>query len=85
MVERYRVALRYFSATYAFPEEAQARLARALARSSTTLGVELLKQRRFREALPELRRSSVRDFARKGRLFVRRRTGGLKPAGAVRD
>jgi len=80
MVERYQVALQYFSTTYDFPEEAQGRIARALARSNTTLAVELLKQRRFREAVPHLRRSSVRDFARKGRLFVSRRTGRLRPA-----
>jgi teichuronic acid biosynthesis glycosyltransferase TuaG len=79
-VERYRLALPYFSSTYDFPAEAQRRLARALARSSTTLAVELLKQHRFREAVPHLRRSSVRDFARKGRLFVSRRTGRLRPA-----
>jgi teichuronic acid biosynthesis glycosyltransferase TuaG len=80
MVERYRVALQYFSTTYDFPGEAQGRIARALARSNTTLAMELLKQRRFREAVPHLRRSSVRDFARKGRLFVSRRTGRLRPA-----
>ena len=84
MVERFRVAMRYFSSTYAFPEEAQARIGRALARSSTTLAVELLKRRRFREAVPHLRRSSVRDLVRKGRLFVRRRVGGLQPADASR-
>lgn len=78
MVERYQVALQFFSTTYDFPEEAQARIARALARSTTTLAVELLKERRFREAVPHLRRSSVRDFARKGRLFVSRR---LMPMG----
>jgi len=78
MVERYRLALPYFSSTYAFPEEAQARIARVLGRSTTTLAVELLKQHRFREAVPHLRRSSVRDFARKGRLFVSRR---LMPMG----
>ena len=80
MVERYRVALQYFSTTYDFPEEAQGHIARALARSNTTLAVELLKERRFREAVPHLRRSSVRDFARKGRLFVSRRSGRLRPA-----
>ena len=80
MVERFQVALQYFSTTYDFPEEAQGRIARALARSNTTLAVELLKQRRFREAMPHLRRSSVRDFARKGRLFVSRRTGRLRAA-----
>jgi teichuronic acid biosynthesis glycosyltransferase TuaG len=85
MVERYRVALRYFSSTYAFPEEAQARIGRALARSSTTLAVELLKRRRFREAVPHLRRSSVRDLVRKSRLFLRRRFGGLQPADAPRQ
>jgi teichuronic acid biosynthesis glycosyltransferase TuaG len=85
MVERYRVALRYFSSTYAFPEEAQARIERALARSSTTLTVELLKRRRFGDAISELRRSSVRDFVRKGRLFVRRRAARLRPADPVRD
>jgi teichuronic acid biosynthesis glycosyltransferase TuaG len=79
MVERYRAALRYFSSTYEFPAEARERIARALARSNATLAVELLKQRRFREALPYLRQSSVRDFARKGRLFVSRRTGRLRP------
>ena len=84
MVERFRVAMRYFSSTYAFPEEAQARIGRALARSSTTLAVELLKRRRFREAVPHLRRSSLRDLVRKGRLFVRRRVGGLQPADASR-
>jgi teichuronic acid biosynthesis glycosyltransferase TuaG len=80
MVERYQVALQYFSTTYDFPAEAQGRIARALARSNTTLAVELLKQRRFRQAVPHLRRSSVRDFARKGRLFVSRRTGRLRAA-----
>jgi teichuronic acid biosynthesis glycosyltransferase TuaG len=80
MVKRYRVALQYFSTTYDFPEEAQGQIARALARSNTTLAVELLKERRFREAVPHLRRSRVRDFARKGRLFVSRRTGRLRPA-----
>lgn len=79
MVERYRLALRYFSTTYDFPAEEHARIERALARSNATLAVELLKQRRFREAMPSLRRSSVRDFARKGRLFVSRRTGRLGP------
>ncbi len=83
MVERYRVALRYFSSTYDFPEEAQARIARALARSNATLAVELLKEHRFREAVPHLRRSSVRDFARKGRLFASRRTGRMRPSDAV--
>jgi teichuronic acid biosynthesis glycosyltransferase TuaG len=73
MVERYRVALQYFSATYDLPADARARIERALARSNATLAVELLKQHRLREAMPHLRRSRVRDFARKGRLFVRRR------------
>jgi teichuronic acid biosynthesis glycosyltransferase TuaG len=85
MVERHRLALQYFASEYDFPEEAQARLARALARSHTTLAVELLKQRRFREAAPYLRRSNVRDFARKCRLFASRRTGRLRPADAVGD
>jgi teichuronic acid biosynthesis glycosyltransferase TuaG len=85
MVERHRLALQYFASEYDFPEEAQARLARALARSHTTLAVELLKQRRFREAAPHLRQSSVRDFARKCRLFASRRTGRLRPADAVGD
>lgn len=80
MVERHRLALQYFSAKYDFPEEAQGRIARALMRSHATLAVELLKEHRFREAVPHLRRSSVRDFARKGRLFVSRRTGRLRPA-----
>lgn len=80
MVERHRVALEYFASTYDLPEEAQARIVRALARSHTTLAVELLKQRRFRDAAPHLRRSSIRDFARKGRLFASRRTGRLRPA-----
>jgi teichuronic acid biosynthesis glycosyltransferase TuaG len=80
MVERHRLALQYFSTKYDFPEEARGRIARALARSHATLAVELLKEHRFREALPHLRRSSVSDFARKGRLFVSRRTGRLRPA-----
>jgi teichuronic acid biosynthesis glycosyltransferase TuaG len=80
MVERYRVALQHFSTTYDFPEKAQERITRAIARSNATLAVELLKRHRFREAVPHLRRSSVRDFARKGRLFVSRRTGRLRPA-----
>jgi hypothetical protein len=84
MVERYREALGYFAATYDFPPEAQARIARAVARSHTTLAVELVKQGRFRRALSELRWSSVPDLARKGRLFVRRRTGRLRAA-AARD
>jgi glycosyltransferase involved in cell wall biosynthesis len=74
MVERYQVALRYFAETYAFPAEAQERIERAVAKSNATLVVELVKQHRFREAVPHLRRSSARDFARKGRLFVSRRT-----------
>ncbi len=80
MVERYRVALQHFSTTYDFPAEAQERITRAIARSNATLAVELLKRHRFREAVPHLRRSRVRDFARKGRLFVSRRTGRLRPA-----
>jgi teichuronic acid biosynthesis glycosyltransferase TuaG len=80
MVERYRVAMQYFSATYDFPAEARERIAAALDRSNVTLAVELLKQRRFREAVPHLRHSSVRDLARKGRLFLSRRTGRLRPA-----
>jgi teichuronic acid biosynthesis glycosyltransferase TuaG len=78
MVERYRLALRHFSSTYGFPTEAQGRIVRALDRSNATLAVELLKRRRFREAMPHLRRSSVRDLVRKGRLFVGRRTGRLR-------
>jgi glycosyltransferase involved in cell wall biosynthesis len=85
MVERYRVALEYFSTTYDFPPEAQTRVAEALARSHATQAVELLKQRRFREAAPHLRRSSVRDFARKGRLFASRRTGRLRRRAAVEE
>jgi teichuronic acid biosynthesis glycosyltransferase TuaG len=85
MVERYQVALRYFSSTYEFPKDAQGRIARALARSNATLAVELLKQRRFREAVPHLCASSARDFARKGRLFASRRTGRLRPADAGGD
>jgi teichuronic acid biosynthesis glycosyltransferase TuaG len=85
MVERHRIALQYFSSAYDFPTEARGRIARALARSSATLAVELLKERRFREAMPHLRRSSVRDFARKSRLFMSRRTGRVRPAGATRD
>lgn len=84
MVERYRVAIRYFSSAYDFPREARDRIAAALERSNATLAVELLKERRFREALPLLRRSSVRDFARKGRLFASRRTGRMRSAAAVR-
>ncbi|HEY3577167.1 MAG TPA: glycosyltransferase family 2 protein [Gaiellaceae bacterium] len=85
MVERYRVALRYFASTYEFPPDARERISRALARSDATLAVELLKKRRFREAVPHLRRSSVGDFARKGRLFARRRAGLLRPPRAERD
>jgi glycosyltransferase involved in cell wall biosynthesis len=85
MVERYRTALRYFSSKYEFPTEARERIERTLARSNTTLAVELLKDRRLREALPYLRQSSFRDFARKGRLFVNRRTGRLRPADAGSD
>jgi len=85
MVERYRVALRYFSSTYDFPPEARQRIARSLARSDTTLAVELLKAHRFREALAPLRRSSIRDFVRKGHLFLSRRTGGLSPVDAADD
>ena len=85
MVERYRVALQYFSTTYDFPVDAQTRIARALARSHATLAVELLKQHRFREAVPHLRASSVRDFARKGRVFASRRTGRLRTADTVGD
>jgi glycosyltransferase involved in cell wall biosynthesis len=77
VVERYQLALRYFSSTYPFTAEAQGRVARALALSNATLAVELLKQRRFREAVPHLRRSSIADFARKGRLFASRRLGRL--------
>jgi glycosyltransferase involved in cell wall biosynthesis len=85
MVERYRVAMQYFSATYDFPSEAQTRITRALARSHATQAVELLKQRRFREAVPHFRRSSARDFARKGRLFVGRRIRRLRTAAAGQD
>jgi glycosyltransferase involved in cell wall biosynthesis len=85
MTERYRSALRYFSSTYDFPAEARERIAMALERSNTTLAVELLKEHRFREALPYLRRSSLRDFARKGRLFLSRRAGRLRPAEAGQD
>ena len=84
MVERYRHALRYFASSYEFPDEAQKRVAQAIARCRTTLAVELLKQRRFREAVPHLRRSRARDLARKGRLFLRRRFDGLNPAGPPR-
>jgi teichuronic acid biosynthesis glycosyltransferase TuaG len=79
MVERYRVALRYFSTAYDFSAEARERIAKALERSNATLAVELLKEHRFRDAVPYLRRSSLRHFARKGRLFVSRRTGRLRP------
>lgn len=85
MVERYRLALQHFSSAYDLPAGAQDRVVRALARSNATLAVELLKQRRFREAVPHLRRSSIRDFARKGRLFVTRRTGRLAAAAAARS
>jgi glycosyltransferase involved in cell wall biosynthesis len=85
MVGRYRLAVRHFSAAYDFPPYAQVRINRALARSHATLAIELLKQGRFREAVPHLRRSSVRDFARKGRLFVSRRTGRLASTGATRS
>jgi teichuronic acid biosynthesis glycosyltransferase TuaG len=73
MVERYRTALRYFASAYDFPAEARERIERTLARSNTTLAVELFKEHRFREALPYLRQSSFGDFARKGRLFLDRR------------
>jgi teichuronic acid biosynthesis glycosyltransferase TuaG len=85
MVERHRLALQYFASTYDFPADAKERTARALARTHTTQAVELLKQRRFREAAPHLRRSSVRDLARKGRLFASRRTGRLRPPDSVGD
>jgi teichuronic acid biosynthesis glycosyltransferase TuaG len=85
MVERHQLALEYFSSMYDFSPEAQVAIARALTRSHATLAVELLKQRRFREAAPHLRRSSVHDFVRKGRLFVRRRTGRLAHADAARS
>jgi glycosyltransferase involved in cell wall biosynthesis len=84
MVERYRIALRYFSSTYGFSAEARRRIERALARTDATLAVELLKRRRFREAVPHLRRSSARDLARKGRLFVSRRTGHMRRAATTR-
>lgn len=77
MVERHRLALEYFSSEYDFTADGRERIARALVRSSATLAVELLKQHRFREAVPHLRRSSVGDFARKGRLFMSRRTERL--------
>ena len=85
MVERYRSALRYFSSTYEFSAQARERIERTLACSNATLAVELLKEHRFREALPYLRRSGVRDLARKGRLFMSRRTGRLRPATAAED
>jgi glycosyltransferase involved in cell wall biosynthesis len=85
MVERYRLALAYFSSTYDFPPDARQRIAKSLARSDATLAVELLKAHRFREALPHLRGSSIRDFSRKGRLFVSRRTGRLRSAAAAGD
>ena len=85
MVERHRLALQYFSSCYDFPPVAQTRIARALARSTTTLAVELLKERRFREAAPYLRQSRVRDLARKGRLFLSRRTGRMGVAAVARD
>ena len=85
MVERYQVALRHFASAYDFPPQARDRIASALARSNATLAVELLKEGRLREALPLLRRSSVRDFARKCRLFVSRRTGRMRSAAAARD
>jgi teichuronic acid biosynthesis glycosyltransferase TuaG len=85
MVERHRVALQYFSSTYDFAAEAREQIATALARSNATLAVELLKERRFREAMPYLRRSRVRDFARKGRLFMSRRTPRVRRPDAARD
>jgi teichuronic acid biosynthesis glycosyltransferase TuaG len=85
MVERYRIALEYFSTKYDFPVEARERIVRALARTNTTLAVELLKRRRYREAVSQLRGSSIRDVARKGRLFVRRRTRRMRPSPAARD
>jgi teichuronic acid biosynthesis glycosyltransferase TuaG len=85
MVERYQVALRHFSSTYDFPADAQERIRGALARSDTTLAVELFKAHRFREAASQLRRSRLRDFARKGRLFVTRRTGRVRPADGADD
>jgi teichuronic acid biosynthesis glycosyltransferase TuaG len=85
MVERYRIALRYFSSRYEFPPEARQRIASSLARSETTLAVELLKAHRFREGLAQVRRSSLRDFARKGRLFLSRRTGRVRPAESADD
>lgn len=85
MIERYRIALRYFSSRYDFPAEARERIERTLARSNATMAVELLKEHRFRESLPYLRRSSVRDLARKGQLFMSRRTGRLRQATAAGD
>lgn len=85
MIERYRLALRHLSSAYDFPPHAQTRIDRALARSNATLAVELVKEGRFREAVPHLRRSSIRDFARKGRLFVSRRTSRPAPADAARS
>jgi len=85
MVERHRVALEYFSTAYDFPAEARGQITTALARSNTTLAVELVKKHRFREAMPHLRRSSLRDFARKGRLFISRRTGRVRPEDPARD
>ena len=84
MVERYRVALQYFATTYDFPEEARTRIARAIARSHTTLAVELLKRGRFREAGAQLRWSSIPDLARKVRLFASRRAGRRRATDAVR-
>jgi glycosyltransferase involved in cell wall biosynthesis len=77
MVERHRLALRHFASTYVLSDDAKLRLTRALARTNATLAVELLKQHRFREAISHFRHSSFRDLARKGRLFMRRRTGRL--------
>lgn len=85
MVERYRSALRYFSSTYDFPAEAHERIARTLARSNATLAAELFKAHRFREAASQLRRSRLRDLVRKGRLFVSRRTGRMRPAEVRED
>jgi hypothetical protein len=85
MIERYKVALSYFASNYDFPAEAHRRIDRALARSNTTLATELLKEHRVRDALPYLRRSSVRDFVRKGRLFASRRTARLRPKASGKD
>jgi teichuronic acid biosynthesis glycosyltransferase TuaG len=85
MVERHRLALRHFASTYDLSDDAQRRITRALARSNATLAIELLKQHRFRDAMPHLRRSNVRDFARKGRLFVSRRTGRLSAGDTARS